>query len=55
LRGRYYFIEPYLVEDDDSTDENRDSGGGDEQGGPTTMGKGHKGQKLTLLSRSTSC
>jgi hypothetical protein len=34
LRGRYYFIEPYPVEDGDSTSEEDDDGGGnDDQGG----------------------
>jgi hypothetical protein len=43
LRGRYYFIEPYLVEDGDGTSEEDDDGGGnDDQGGQTTKDIGHK-------------
>jgi hypothetical protein len=44
LRGRYYFIEPYLVEDGEGTSEEDDDGGGnDDQGGQTTKDIGHKG------------
>jgi hypothetical protein len=44
LRGRYYFIEPYLVEDGDNTGESDGDGSGGDQGGRTTKGISHKGK-----------